>query len=112
LDEVTDVNDTHNDGCARRESGEPLKMLAHRLESRGLDSRVVNYPGGEADDDVEELIITNPAARERGEIRIGDDGSVTWEYFGNLDETGIGKILDEVTNALRGPGVLLRRIRP
>jgi hypothetical protein len=106
------MNDTNDSDSVRCSGSEPLQMLAKRLESRGLDSRVVNYPGGESDEDVEELVITNPAARERGEIRIGDDGSVTWEYFGNLDQAGAETILDEVTNALRKPGVLLRRIRP
>lgn len=55
---------------------------------------------------------TNPAARERGEVRVGDDGSVTWEYFGKLDEAGVSKILDEITNALRATGVRFLRQRP
>jgi len=97
--------------CAQCMSSEPLRILARKLESRGLDARVVIYPGGEPDEHVEEIVITNPASRERGEIRVGDDGSFTWEYFGKLDDAGISKFLDEVTNALRSPGVLLRRTR-
>lgn len=83
--------------------------LAGKLESRGLDSRLVTYPGDAHDDDIEEIVITNPAARERGEVRVGDDGSVTWEYFGKLDKVGAGEILDEVTNALRAAGVRVRQ---
>jgi hypothetical protein len=62
---------------------------------------------GDADDDeqAEEIVITNPAARERGEVRVGDGGCVTWEYFGRLDEAGVASIVDEVTNALRATSV-------
>lgn len=28
---------------------------------------------------------------------IGDDGALTWEFFGDLGEAGTGHILDEVT---------------
>jgi hypothetical protein len=84
-------------------------MLVSRLEGRGLDPRLVTYPGD--DERVEQIVIVNPAARERGEVRVGDDGSVTWEYFGSLDEAGVSKILDEVTNALRAMGVRLTRDR-
>lgn len=52
---------------------------------------------------VEVVVVTNPAALERGEFRVGDDGGVTWEYWGQLDESGAGQILDTITNALRGP---------
>jgi hypothetical protein len=97
---------TDRDGRAHCINGELARMLVRKLESRGLDSRLGAYPD-DADDDehVEEIVITNPAARERGEVRVGDDGSVTWEYFGRLDEVGVGNILDEVTNALRATGV-------
>jgi hypothetical protein len=99
--------------CAQCGSSQLFRVLATRLESRGLVSRVVTYPGGAHDDKhVEEIVVVNPAARERGEIRIGDDGSVTWEYVGRLDDDGVRAIVDEATNALRSPGVLLRRIRP
>jgi hypothetical protein len=84
-------------------------MLADRLEARGLEPRLVTYPG--EGEQVEEIVIVNPAAPERGEVRVGDDGSVVWEYFGSLDEAGIAKILDEVTNALRATGVRLARDR-
>lgn len=91
-------------------NGELARMLVGKLERRGLDSRLVTYPGGASETEaVEQIVITNPAARERGEVRVGDDGSVTWEYFGSLDDTGIRNIVDEATNALRATGVRLVR---
>jgi hypothetical protein len=91
-------------------NGELARLLVSRLERRGLDARLVAYPGEAADDEhVEEIVITNPGARERGEVRVGDDGCVMWEYFGSLDEAGVASIVDEVTNALRATGV--RRVR-
>ena len=97
-------------GRAHCLNGELAWLLVRRLENRGLDSRLVTYPG-DADDDehVEAIVVTNPSARERGEVRVGDDGSVTWEYFGKLDEAGVASIVDEVTNALRATGVRLVR---
>jgi hypothetical protein len=87
-------------------NGQLARMLASRLEGRGLDPRLVAYPGDPGDDErVEEIVIVNPAARERGEVRVGDDGSVVWEYFGSLDEAGVSNILDEVTTALRATGM-------
>jgi hypothetical protein len=58
-------------------NGELARLLASKLESCGLDSRLVTYPVDSDDDErVEQIVITNPAARERGEVRVGDDGSV------------------------------------
>jgi hypothetical protein len=109
---VSQGSDTASDeaagqgGRAHCMNGELARLLAKKLEGRGLDSRLVTYPG-DADDDerVEEIVIVNPTARERGEVRVGDDGSVTWEYFGKLDEAGVSNVVDEVTNALRATGV-------
>jgi hypothetical protein len=93
-------------------NGELARMMASRLESRGLDPRLVTYPGDPGDDErVEEIVIVNSAAPERGEVRVGDDGSVTWEYFGSLDEAGVSSILDEVTSALRATDMRLARDR-
>ena len=87
-------------------------MLMNRLGDHGLDSRLVIYRGDDGDDErIEEIVIVNPAARERGEVRVSDDGSVTWEYFGSLDDTGITKILDAVTSALQATGLRLMRDR-
>jgi hypothetical protein len=93
-------------------NGELARMLASRLESCGLAPRLVSYSGDPGDDErVEQIVIVNSAAPERGEVRVGDDGSVTWEYFGSLDEAGVSSILDEVTSALRATGVRLARDR-
>jgi hypothetical protein len=93
-------------------NAELARMLMSQLEDRGLDSRLVSYRGDAGDDErVEEIVIVNPAARQRGEVRLGDDASLTWEYFGSLDEAGISKILDAVTTVLQAPGVRLVRDR-
>ncbi|HEX3925382.1 MAG TPA: hypothetical protein VHY31_24090 [Streptosporangiaceae bacterium] len=99
--------DSTNGERAREEK---LTELAEKLESRGLSSRVETYSDGKPGEElIVELIATNPAARERGEVRIGDDGAVTWEFFGDLGEAGAARILDEATNALRATGVRLQR---
>jgi hypothetical protein len=96
------------DGRPHCLNGDLARMLVSRLKGRGLDPRLVTYPGDPGEDErVEQIVIVNPAARERGEVRVGDDGSVVWEYFGSLDEAGVSSILDEVTNALRATGVRL-----
>jgi hypothetical protein len=98
--------------CAQCANSLVVETLAEKLKGRGLDARVITYLGGAHEGDhVEEIVVTNPAARERGEVRISDDGHVTWEYDGRIDEAGMSKILDDATNALRSSGVLLRHIR-
>lgn len=104
------------DGAHERSGGDltgdsqGLRDLAEKLESRGLSSRVVTLSGGKPGEElIEEIVVTNPAARERGTIRIGDDGAITWEFFGDLSEAGAGRLLDEATNALRATGVRFQR---
>jgi hypothetical protein len=104
--------DDNSSGAAQRRrshclNGELADLLISRLESRGLDSRLVTYPSD--DERIEEIVVVNPAARERGEVRVCDDGSLTWEYIGSLDEAGLTKILDAVTGALQAPGRRLVR---
>jgi hypothetical protein len=90
---------------------ELLRTLATQLESRGLDCRLVTYNADGPDDEfaTEEIVVSNPAAREHGEVRIGNDGAITWEYFGAMDTSGAEAILGDVTNYLRGVG---QRSRP
>jgi hypothetical protein len=104
----------HRDGAGRSaedmaSDSQDLRRLAGKLESRGMRSRLVTYSGGPGEEHVEQIVVTNPAAPERGEVRVSDDGAVTWEFFGDLGEPGAGRILDEVTNALRATGLPLRR---
>jgi hypothetical protein len=92
------------------DNGELIQMLGKKLESRGLDFRLVTYPDDESQDShIEQIVVTNPRSPERGEVRVSDDGSVTWEHLGSLDGAGAGRILDEITNALRATGLPLRR---
>ncbi len=90
-----------------------LRVLAKNLESRGLHSHLITYPAGAHDDEhVGTIIVTNPAAPDRGEARITDDGSVTWEYAATLDDAGVSKILDDITSALRAAGLRYRQGPP
>ena len=110
VDDTTSGNAAGPGGREHFMNGELARILAGKLENRGLVTRLVTYPGDARDDEhVEEIVVTNPAARERGEARVGDDGSVTWEHFGRLDEAGVASIADEVTSVLRASGV--RRVR-
>jgi len=100
------------DGAPGRSDGDVagdsqgLRDLKEKLEGLGLSARVDTFSGGKSGEElIEELIVTNPAGRERGQIRIGDDGAVTWEYFGDLSEVGAGRVLDDVTAALRATEV-------
>jgi 1-aminocyclopropane-1-carboxylate deaminase/D-cysteine desulfhydrase-like pyridoxal-dependent ACC family enzyme len=96
--------------CDRCANSMRLHALAERLARLGLASRVVTCPADEHDDEhAEQIVVTNPAAPERGELRISDDASVTWEYSGTFDGDGSGTILDEAINALRATGLRLQR---
>jgi hypothetical protein len=99
------------DNCGACASDRCLRVLAEKLEMRGLDSRLVSYhvervKGRHYD----AISATNTAAPERGIIHVEKDGSVTWVYSGSLDDAGIGKILDEATNALRATGLRSRKM--
>jgi hypothetical protein len=92
------------------ENGELLLVLGRRLESRGLDFRLVTYPGDEVPGSrVEQVVVTNPRCLERGEVRVSDDGTVTWEFPGSLDDAGVGRIVGEIAAALRVSGLPQRR---
>jgi hypothetical protein len=93
----------------RHNKGDILRDLAKKLESRGLSSSVVTYSSDRpGDEPIEEIVVTNPAA-ERGTMRIGDDGAITWEFFGDLSEAGADRLLEEATNALQATGVRFQR---
>jgi hypothetical protein len=93
-------------GCADCVNSRHLRVLAKNLDSRGLHSRLITHPAGAHDHEhAGTITVTNPAAPERGEARIADDGTVTWEYSGKLDDTGVSTICDDLTNALRATGL-------
>jgi hypothetical protein len=99
------------DGCAECAGDQRLRVLAEKLEMRGLNSRLVSYPvEGVKGRHHDALSVTNTAAPERGLIHVEKDGSVTWVYSGKLDDAGISKILDEATNALRATGLRSRKM--
>lgn len=98
-------------GRAHCENGELIRKLGKKLESRGLDFQLVTYPDDSDGEDsqIEQIVVTNSRMPERGEVRVGDDGNVTWEFFRALDEAGVARIADEITNALRAPCLPKRR---
>lgn len=86
--------------CPECENAKLIRALAERLEGSGLKTRLDYSGGSHYVEHADEIMVTNPAAPERGEIRIADDGGFMWEYCGSLDDSGIGKILVEVTSVL------------
>jgi hypothetical protein len=91
-------------------AGELFQALSEGLESRGLDvslisdsDRVTYVRGRRKPEGVTEIVVTNSADRERGQVRIDSNGNVAWEYVRSLDDPGIARLLDDVTNALRSP---------
>jgi hypothetical protein len=91
---------------ARRVTGQLIRMLAKNLESRGLAARLETSDGdGTGDVTTEEIVVTNPAAPERGQVSVYDDGSMTWDYFERqLDRASAGRLLEEITSTLRAAG--------
>jgi hypothetical protein len=99
------------DNCAECASDQCLRVLAEKLEMRGLNARLVTYPDeGVKGRHHDALSVTNTAAPERGLVHVEKNGSVTWVYSGTLDDAGISKILDEATNALRAAGLRSRKM--
>jgi hypothetical protein len=87
-----------------------IRTLVKKLENRGLQTKLETSYGDMTDDvKTEEIVVINPRSPERGLVRVGDDGFMTWEYSGKLDEARVGRILDEITNALQATGLPLRR---
>lgn len=76
-------------------------VLAGRLEAKGLEVRVAAPRSGNA-----VLVVASPGARERGEVRIGGDGSVVYAYGEATDDAGITRLVSDVT------GYLSRRRAP
>lgn len=98
------------DDCTGCASMRRLFKLADRLNGRGLESRFDRCDVRTPDGHIDSLIVTNPAAPERGALHIDLDGGVTWEFPGSkLDDDGIGRLVDEAINSLRASGVRLPR---
>jgi hypothetical protein len=79
-----------------------LRFLAEKLQSRGLDCRLNNYPvNGVKGKHFDKILVTNPLAPKRGDVHIERDGLVAWEIFVNLHDTDAERVLDDVANVLR-----------
>jgi hypothetical protein len=94
------------DGCAACASEKRLRLLAEKLNNRGLETRLITC--GSADSHKDAVVATNPRAPGRGLFHVDDDGSVEWTFPGaKLDDDGIGRLVDEAINALRANGMRL-----
>jgi hypothetical protein len=88
-------------------TGQLIRMLARKPESRGLAAEVVACYGDGTDNvRTDEIMVFNPAAPERGQVQVYDDGSLIWDYTERqLDRASASRILDEITSAVRATGV-------
>lgn len=79
-----------------------LRVLADKLEKRGLHARLAAcVVDGVSAARYDTVTVANQAAPERGIIHVEDDGCVTWELPGSLDDAGIATITREALNVLR-----------
>jgi hypothetical protein len=73
--------------------------LSDTFAGLAVDMKV--YPDLDAYEVIVEIIVTNPDHRERGEIRISDDGAITWECdYGAYNGAGTGDIAETVARIL------------
>jgi hypothetical protein len=79
-----------------------LSVFADKLRSRGLHCRLETYPvNGVKGKHFDKVLVSNPAAAERGDVHIEKEGLIIWEYVVNLhDDADAGTLLDDVTNVL------------
>jgi hypothetical protein len=80
-----------------------LSVFADRLRSRGLDCRLETYPVNSVKGNhFDKVLVSNPAAAERGDVHIEKEGLIIWEYSVKLhDDADAETLLDDVTNVLR-----------
>lgn len=98
----------HPDECNECAHEVPLRAVVDRLQRKGLDARLTNC--GVVDGHFDSIQVTNPRKPERGTLHIDDDGTVAWHYFaGKLDDEGIGRLVGEAIDTLRGTGRVLPR---
>jgi hypothetical protein len=54
-------------------------VVGQVLDAGGLDVRLLVYEDLICYDVTAEVMVTNPARPDRGHVRLGDDGAITWE---------------------------------
>jgi hypothetical protein len=114
LEEINETKvrcDPHCTVCAKEER---LRLLAVKLQSRGLDARLIACGVPEDGQHCDAVTVMNPGVSQRGIFRIDDDGSATWHLPGAKldDDDVIGRMVDEVVNALRANGMRLPQRKP
>jgi hypothetical protein len=97
------MGDSHNGVPVGSDMDRLLGGFADKLRSRGLHCRLETYiVDGVRGKHFDKILVSNPAAAERGDVHIEKEGMIIWEYCVNLhDEGDAGALLDDVTNVLR-----------
>lgn len=96
--------------CAACASENRLRLLAEKLNNRGLETHFDTCDSRTNNGHYDSLTVTNPRQPERGSFHVEGDGCVTWDCpVARLDDDGIGRIVDEAINALRANGTRLPR---
>jgi len=88
--------DTGGEAGTRARPGVSLKgVVGGALDARGLKVGMAVYEDPVFYDVSAEIVVTNPARPERGQVRVSDDGDVTWEccYY---DDSDTAEIADAV----------------
>jgi hypothetical protein len=74
--------------------------VARDLAARGLHARMDVIEDHDSYHAFADVIITNPAKRERGRVHLGDDGWVSWECCADELPGGPGGLADTLAAAL------------
>lgn len=96
--------------------GVSLKGVVGRaLAAHGLKVGMEVYEDPDFYDVGAEIVVINPARPERGQVRVSDDGDITWE-FRYYDDCDAGQIADAVvgifTDGIGDRAGTRRRARP
>jgi hypothetical protein len=86
----------------RARPGISLKGVVGRaLTARGLTVGLEIYEDPHFYDVGAEIVVTNPAQPERGQVRVTDDGDVTWEccYYHDMDAGVIAEAVVDIFTA-------------
>jgi hypothetical protein len=97
-----DGQECYRTAAKPRVPGLPMRcVVGQELKAAGLDVGMNVYEDLVAYEVVAEIVVTNPGHRERGEIRISDDGAITWERdYGDENGAGTGRIAETVASTL------------
>ena len=77
--------------------------VGRALDARGMAVRIAVYEDLFSYDADAEILVTNPARPERGQVRVTDDGDITWEcFYSDAASRNTGEIADLIVNVISG----------